>query len=232
MIIGNGQLAQVFRDLDMENVVIFASGVPDSTCIDIDAFNREETLLLQTLVKYKKSKLVYFSSCALSSKEYQKNMYYNHKLNMEKIIKAHTTNYYIIRLPQLFGNLKKHRTLINFFHDSIINDKLFTIYNDAYRYVVEINDVRVLVENYLRISKSGIVVNIANNYRYSAQEIVETLELLLQKKARYKIENKEDKYYLNLHPLNEFIAKNHIDVKFCSEYLFEKLQVYIDNYKT
>lgn len=86
------------------------------------------------------------SSCALSAIEYPKNDYYKHKANMEDIIKEHSNNYYIFRVPQLFGDFILHKTLINFIYKAIVHEHKFNVYNESYRYVIEINDVRKLVE--------------------------------------------------------------------------------------
>jgi len=108
MIIGNGQLANAFKEFDDKEIVIFASGVADSNCIDEKQFERERLLLTSTLSKYNDKTFVYFSSCALSAKEYPLNDYYKHKKQMELLIKKTTENYYIFRIPQLFGKLKTH----------------------------------------------------------------------------------------------------------------------------
>lgn len=103
MIIGSGQLAKVFAKSQIkDDVCIFASGVSNSSCTDEKQFEREKNLLVDTLKKNSDKKFVYFSSCALSAIEYPKNDYYKHKVNMEDIIKEHSNNYYIFRVPQLF----------------------------------------------------------------------------------------------------------------------------------
>ena len=148
MIIGSGQLAKTFEDSTLSNTVIFASGVSNSNITDIKQFEREKCLLVNTLEKNKDKKFVYFSSCALSAPKYPKNAYYEHKRQMEELIKEYSTNYYIFRIPQLFGALKHHKTLINFLYEAIINEEFFKVYNQAYRYVIEIDDVRKLVPHH------------------------------------------------------------------------------------
>ena len=56
MIIGNGQLAQAFKNLHIENSVIFASGVANSNCIEEKEFEREKELLISTLLQNKDKK--------------------------------------------------------------------------------------------------------------------------------------------------------------------------------
>lgn len=225
MVIGNGQLAKIFlnSNIDLNNVCIFASGVSNSSCIDINQFQREKKLLLETLKNNSDKKFVYFSSCALSAIEYPKNNYYAHKLNMENIIKEHSNSYYIFRIPQLFGDLILHKTLINFIYKAIEHNHKFIVYNEAYRYVIEINDVLKLVESYLIYDSGCLTLDIANSFRYKVIDIVQIFEKFLNKKANYEIVNNEDKYILDLTSLENFIKEKGIDIKFGEDYLVNKL---------
>lgn len=224
MIVGNGQLAKVFKNSVLSNTVIFASGVSNSNTTDIKQFEREKNLLLDTLKKNKNKKIVYFSSCALSAPEYKKNDYYNHKQEMEDLIKNHSQCFYIFRVPQLFGPLKHHKTLINFLYESILNDQKFQLYDEAYRYVIEINDVKEIVEAFLKFSKSSIIIDIANPHKYKVTDIVNIFEKLLNKKSRYTLIEMEDNYSLNLSILQSFIIKYNLDFYFGEEYLERKLK--------
>ncbi|MDD2888670.1 MAG: NAD(P)-dependent oxidoreductase [Aliarcobacter sp.] len=225
MVIGTGQLAKCFQDyLNNDEVCIFASGVSNSNCEDSSQFNREKNLLLNTLNDNKEKSFIYFSSCALSVESYPKNAYYKHKKNMEDIIKEHSTNYYIFRIPQLFGDLIIHKTLINFIYKSIMHNHKFNVYDNAYRYVIEIIDVKKLVDTYLKNHSSCVCVNLANNYKYKVLDIVNIFETLLEKKANYQLLEKTDDYTLNLSSLEEFIIKNKININFGEEYLMTKLK--------
>ncbi len=225
MIIGNGQLAKVFMNSDLEHkdLCIFASGVSNSNCTDPKEFERECDLLKVTLSENPDKKLIYFSSCALSAPEYPKNAYYQHKANMEALIISHTDNYYIFRLPQLFGDLFLHKTLINFIYMCIEHDHAFKVFDNAYRYVIEINDVRKLVEAYVRSHEPGITVDLANPFRYKALDIVTTFESLLGKKARYDLVKKDDQYSLDLKPMLAFVESQGVQLDLGDGYLFKKL---------
>lgn len=230
MIIGNGQLAQAFIFKDSDDVVIFASGVPNSNCTDETQFDRERNLLLSTLQKYGGKKFVYFSSCALSASEYPQNRYYRHKREMELLIREHSNSYYIFRIPQLFGKLKEHTTIINFFYNKIMKGEPFTVYDQAYRYVIEIGDVAQLVDVYLAVSGPGIICDLANPYRYNVIEIVQVLELLSRKKATYTIIEKYDGYVLDLSNIERFIREHHLSIPFSEGYLYERLKKNFMNY--
>jgi nucleoside-diphosphate-sugar epimerase len=224
MIIGKGQLASILESLDASDTINFASGVADSNCEDPKQFEREKNLLIKTLNTNENKKFVYFSSCALSADDYKKNAYYKHKQNMENIIKEKSREYYIFRIPQLFGELKHHKTLINFLYFSILDEKKFTLYPNAYRYVIEISDLKKIVELYINQVPPKIVVDIANPYRYNVKEIVQTLETLLGKQATYTEKLKFDGYELDLPFLEELKKMNFNDINFGKDYLYEKLK--------
>ncbi|BAF72481.1 sugar nucleotide-binding protein [Sulfurovum sp. NBC37-1] len=231
MIVGNGQIASALKECDRDDVVYFASGVSDSTCKDERAFDKEKELLVKMLSNHKDKTFIYFSSCVITVPEYPKNVYYRHKIQMEEIIKNNTENYYIFRLPQLFGKLKKHKTLINFIYFSIIENKSFEIYKNAYRYVLEIDDLRSFVKYYIQLGHSGDTVDLANDYRYSVEEIVKVFEKLLGKKAKYKLVEKTDGYVLDLKSMKGFIQQHNLKLDFGKSYLMEKLKIHLDNYE-
>ncbi|NCO00676.1 MAG: NAD(P)-dependent oxidoreductase [Epsilonproteobacteria bacterium] len=225
MIIGTGQLAKAFDNANFDdNVCIFASGVSDSNCKDNAPFEREKNLLREALKNNVEKKFIYFSSCALSASEYPKNEYYCHKQAMEDLIQTSSDNYYIFRIPQLFGALKHHKTLINFIYESIVQNKKFTIYDGAFRYVIEIEDVKKLIKAYISNASPCCIIDITNPYRYSILEIVHIFEKLLGKKASYDMVNKSDEYTLDLSKMQDFIEKNELDIDFSNNYLEKKLK--------
>lgn len=224
VIVGSGQLAQCFHDSTLENSVIFASGVSNSNTVDTKQFDREKLLLLKTLETHRDKKFVYFSSCVLSAPEYAKNAYYVHKQKMENIIKKHSNSYYIFRIPQLFGDLILHQTLINFIYKAIQHKHQFNVYDEAYRYVIEINDVKKIVELCLEHHQDSLIMDLANPYRYKVLDIVKIFEKLLDTKANYKLVHKEDKYILDLSQLEELTKEFNLNMNFGEEYLKIKLQ--------
>lgn len=224
MIVGNGQLAQCFTPYDRDDTVFFASGVSNSNCKDANEFERESSLLTDCLRKNKKKKIVYFSSCALSAPGYEKNEYYNHKQEMEKKLQYLSNNYYIFRVPQLFGCLKKHKTLINFLYNSILQQESFKVYSEAYRYVIEIEDLRRIVNVYLDHGETNSILDVANPFRYKVVDIVKMLEYLLDAKANYEVLTKKDGYFLDLDKLKMFVEKNDLELSFSEDYLFDSLK--------
>lgn len=225
MIIGNGQLAKAFINCDLvhNDLCVFASGVSNSNCSDPNEFEREKKLLENTLAEHPDKKLIYFSSCALSASQYPKNAYYQHKQCMEDIIQGQSQDYLIFRIPQLFGELKHHNTLINFLYEAILEGREFNVFSEAYRYVIEINDVVTLVRAYIKHGYTKKILNLANPYRYRVEEIVKIFESLLNKKACYQLIEKNDEYELDLIDLKMFLTKHEIDVCFGELYLTNNL---------
>ncbi|MBK2105433.1 NAD-dependent epimerase/dehydratase family protein [Francisella philomiragia] len=224
MVVGGGQLAQAFASyLDDDAVIIFASGVSNSGCIEQSQFDREKNLLEATLRNNIEKKIVYFSSCALSADDYPKNAYYIHKQRMEALIKKLSNKYYIFRIPQLFGSLKMHNTIINYIYNSIKNNHQLNIYSDAYRYVIEIEDVKKFVDSYLINGQLCSTVDVANPYRYRVIDIVRVFEDLMHKKAKINIVNKHDKYTIDCQQFCDYISKYDIKIPLGKDYLRSRL---------
>ncbi len=62
MIIGNGLIANLFKNNDEEKVIFFASGVSNSLETDKSAFLREENLIRKTLEENPENAFIYFST--------------------------------------------------------------------------------------------------------------------------------------------------------------------------
>ncbi|AJI48201.1 NAD(P)-dependent oxidoreductase [Francisella philomiragia] len=224
MVVGGGQLANAFQSYQFnDDVVIFASGVSNSNCTDKSEFDRERNLLEDVLKNNSNKKIIYFSSCALSANDYFKSAYYEHKIQMEYLIKKLSDKYFIFRLPQLFGSLKSHNTIINYIYHSIKNNQEFNVYSDAYRYVIEVDDVKKFVDSYLINGELCSTIDIANPYRYKVLDIVEIFESLMNKKANITIVQRQDKYILDLGELYNFIERNNLNIEFGESYLKDKL---------
>lgn len=235
VIVGNGQLARRFQGLLLDKeCILFASGVSNSRCTDVQEFEREEKLLKDYLHKAVEGQLplIYFSSCALSDNTYPLNQYYRHKLNMEKLIKGALEAYYIFRLPQLFGPLKQHPTLINFLYFSILRGEEFNLSKNAYRYVLDLDDLHKIVLGLIESVPAGLTLDLANPFRYSVPEIVSILEKLVGINAKYTLVDKSDMYTLELSKMNTFLRQNNLEVNdFGKDYLEIRLKKRLERAK-
>ena len=94
MIIGSGLIAKSFsKNKLFDDYLIFASGVSNSNTTDENEFKREENLLIKNLSTDKP--LIYFSSIFSSSID---NPYFNHKRDMENLVKNSHSNFFIFRI--------------------------------------------------------------------------------------------------------------------------------------
>ena len=140
MIVGNGMISNKFKEYSnlLEDVVIFASGVSDSSENNQENFIREKELLLKTIEENKDKKIVYFSSVLVNFSE---KPYYKHKLEMEKIIESNSISYIIYRLPQIIGGDGNKNNIVNHIKNSIINQTPISIYINAERALIGIDDL-------------------------------------------------------------------------------------------
>ena len=146
MIIGSGLIASTFNKLASEtllkNFIVFASGVSNSSKNDTKEFDREKTLLIDT-IKSNNLPIIYFSSILVNTSNTQ---YYNHKLNMENVIKEHTNNYLILRIPQVIGIGGNKNTLFNFIKTSIETDQIITTNEKVERALIDADDLVRIVD--------------------------------------------------------------------------------------
>ena len=225
MIVGNGLLAKSFLHYkDDNNIVIFASGVSNSTTpTEIDCL-REQNLLKDTISMNKNKTIIYFSSCDISNDKLNKNPYYIHKNNMETIVKVHAKEYYIFRLPQVIGKGGNKNTLMNFLVSTINNNTEFTLYKQTYKSIIDISDVikmcDYIISNNLYRSQ---VINILNPNYISVENIVKEIESFLKISANYNTKIVEN--YPNYDTcISKDISKRlsiDFDVNYLSKILFK-----------
>lgn len=184
MVVGNGLLAKAFDCFEMnDNVVVFASGVSNSQEEKKHEFKREEKLLTNTISKNKTKVFVYFSTCSIEDKSKKKSLYVEHKKNMESIIREHCDEYYIFRLPQVVG-ISNSPTVINFFVDSIVNNKPLNIYKNATRNLIHVDDTVEIVSTIINQKYYlNETINIATQFNLPIPDIIGVLERLLGRTA-------------------------------------------------
>ena len=140
MIVGNGMISNKFKLYSnlLEDVIIFASGVSDSNENNPENFIREKELLLKTIEENKDKKIIYFSSVLVNFSE---KAYYKHKLEMEKIIESNSISHIIYRLPQIVGGDGNKNNIVNYIKNSIIKQNPISIYVDAERALLDVDDL-------------------------------------------------------------------------------------------
>jgi dTDP-4-dehydrorhamnose reductase len=215
MVVGKGSLGSIFFDEFHNNdeVVIFASGVSDSTEDKEENFNREKKLLRETIENNSEKKIVYFSSIFVGFKE---TKYYTHKLEMEDLISNTCKNFLIIRLPQVVGEKGNQKNIVNFFTKCLLEGEKTIIFSDSWRAIIDVNDV-------FNISKE-LIFNCKNKIiKFSNIETVKVIELY---KKISKIINKKENFELidfteNIPNINN--SKEVVDI-------IKKLNITSENY--
>lgn len=220
MIIGNGLLAKAFiKYKNSEDIIIFASGVSNSNELGKEAFKREMDLLENVLSSHNTKLLVYFSSCDVIYADEIDKPYYRHKLKMEEIIKKRCKKYFIFRLPQLIGKSSNKNSLINYFINSILEDKKIVVWKNAYKNLIDIKDVKNMVEFLIQNEESNKTINLINKHYYSILEIIKILESFISKKALIELINKGFKpEYIGLKILDD------LNIDFDDNYLQKSIE--------
>jgi nucleoside-diphosphate-sugar epimerase len=141
VIIGDGMMAQAFSAFaDDKKVVIFASGVSDSTETRMDAFSREAGLLSRTRADHPDALLVYFGTCSVYDPDRRDTPYVRHKLAMESVLEKAEHPWLVLRLPLVIGSGHRGNTLAKFLYDRILRGEAFEVWRDSTRYPLDVQD--------------------------------------------------------------------------------------------
>jgi len=187
MIIGNGMVAFNFANYkDVDDVVIFASGVSNSKATDRREFDREKDLLRETIAVYKQKKIVYFSTFNLYDPQEQNSPYCLHKLNMEACIEQNALKYNIFRLGHVAGSSAKQYTILSFLYNAIQNEIPFNLWEYASRNIIDIDDISKICTYIIDHDMyPNQITNVCNSLNTTIPDIVSILEKMLGKKGFY-----------------------------------------------
>ena len=142
MVIGNGLMARAFESYQANNnVVIFASGVSNSTTNNFLEYNREFNLLKDIVTKYAHCTIVYFSTLSVLDNSVKNNYYVQHKLQMELYIAQHAGRYLIFRISNVVGITSNRHTIINYLVTAVLTNSPLEIWQKAQRNIIKVKDV-------------------------------------------------------------------------------------------
>lgn len=194
MIIGNGTIANLFRNYsENKEIVFFASGVSNSLENDEKEFQREIKLLEKTINDLNPHQnLIYFSTINVLDPSLQNNRYVIHKKKIEEIISTHTKNYLIFRVPVLIVQSDNPHLLINYLLYHIKNKIEFVVFKNAHRYFLNAETFVQFVEHYIQhTSKYHEIINLTlYDEPFSVLKLVNIIEELLNIKSIYEIVEK------------------------------------------
>ena len=224
MIIGNGLVAKKFQHYKNKNVIIFASGVSNSLETNDIQFYREKQLLEDILKKHPDKLLLYFSSRSLENKQLLSLPYYQHKLNMENLIKSFQNKYIICRIHHIVGRGGNDSTIVNFLYNKILTQKSFDLWQNTYRYLIDIEDV-YKIAGY--IINNNLFINQVVDFPAAiikVRDLVNELENILKKSAIINIIDKEKYLSIDNSELNEILEK--LGIYFHKDYIKNLLVKY------
>lgn len=186
-VVGSGLIARNIREsLFPENTLIIASGVSNSKETRASEFFREEELIRREVLNCPGSRIIYFSTCSISSGE--NSAYIQHKLNMENLVRQIGKNYWIFRLPQVVGAVN-NSTLVSYLFNSIKMRRKIAIQAMAKRNLIDIDDaVRVASIHVLQSPDCGSTVNIASSQSVPVLEIVKEISTLIGISAIFELQ--------------------------------------------
>ena len=130
MIIGKGSIAKVLKDRN--DLLFFASGVSNSSCIDEKEYDREFNLLKTISLD---QHIVYFSNLGIY---YKKDRYTQHKINIEEYIRNNFKSYTIVRI-EVCEWVTTSNTILNVFKKQL-SQGIEPIIQDTTRYILSLNE--------------------------------------------------------------------------------------------
>jgi nucleoside-diphosphate-sugar epimerase len=138
-------------------------------------------------------KLIYFSSLSLYDTSLANDPYVLFQKRTENWIQSNLENYNIFRLPILVGDLNENN-LISYIHNCIIEDKTINIFNNATRYIMDIDDVIDFVFN--NFTRENKIINMYISKPISIHNIITCLSELINKSVNIKLLNEGYSYHL------------------------------------
>lgn len=201
MIIGSGLLGKGFsaKYYKSNDVCIYAAGVSNSRGSDKAEFEREKLRLNDALLLARDlGAFVYFGTCSVLDPETRYTEYTQHKLAMEQLVSTHP-NYLILRLPQVAGRSSNPYTLLNFIFERIKRNEMFSVWKNAYRNIIDIDDVVTIGSLFIDNQKfRQCIVNLANPENYGMPYIIEEMERVVGKLAVCKFVNRGQNYCIDV----------------------------------
>ena len=227
MIVGSGMLAKAFASkfCASENIWIYAAGVSNSSCTNVQEFQRERSRLLDALdVSAHASAFVYFSTCSIMDPEAMNSDYVIHKIEMERLVTDHP-NYFIARLSQVAGKTPNPHTLLNYIYARVSRSESFIIWKNAIRNIIDIDDVVSITTQFLADPQSRQkVVNVANPTSYAITTIVAAIEVVTGKNAIVEEVDSGGAYDIDTAEINSVIRN--LCMQFDVNYLERVLRKY------
>ena len=224
MIIGNGLIANLFRENDRENVVFFASGVSNSLETDKSAFLREENLLRKHLTENPEKIFIYFSTCSIYDSSKNGSSYVNHKLKMEQIVEELANQFLILRVSNAVGKGGNPNLLMNYLVNAFHQEKEITVHTLATRNLIDADDVKNITLKFINENSFNKIINVAYLENFSTIQILEILEKHFNKTAKTSLVKSGQSYLISIPEAEVYFAESKLREK--NEYLLRIIKRY------
>lgn len=191
MVVGDGMMAKAFSVFAPRNdVVVFASGVSDSTETRQAAFEREGALLARTRAAHPDALVLYFGTCSVADPDRRDTPYVRHKLAMEALLAAARGPWMVLRLPLAIGPGHRGNTLAKYLYERIVRGEPFEVWSRSMRYPIDVADVVAIAERLVADRASwNRPINVALR-RFAVLDFVRALEAISGRKAVYNLVDK------------------------------------------
>ena len=224
MIIGNGLIANLFRENDRENVVFFASGVSNSLETDKSAFLREENLIRKTIKENPNKIFIYFSTCSIYDSSKNGSSYVNHKLKMEQIVEELANQFLILRVSNAVVKGGNPNLLMNYLVNAFHQEKEITVHTLATRNLIDADDVKNITLKFINENSFNKIINVAYLENFSTIQILEILEKHFNKTAKTYLVKSGQSYLISIPEAEAYFAENKLTEK--KEYLLRIIKRY------
>jgi nucleoside-diphosphate-sugar epimerase len=224
MIVGNGLIANLFRENDRENVVFFASGVSNSLETDKTAFLREENLIRKTIKENPNKIFIYFSTCSIYDSSKNGSSYVNHKLKMEQIVEELANQFLILRVSNAVGKGGNPNLLMNYLVNAFHQEKEITVHTLATRNLIDADDVKNITLKFINENSFNKIINVAYLENFSTIQILEILEKHFNKTAKTYLVKSGQSYLISIPEAEAYFAENKLTEK--KEYLLRIIKRY------
>ena len=224
MIVGNGLIANLFKNEDRENVVFFASGVSNSLETDKSAFLREENLIRKTIKENPNKIFIYFSTCSIYDSSKNGSSYVNHKLKMEQIVEELANQFLILRVSNAVGKGGNPNLLMNYLVNAFHQEKEITVHTLATRNLIDADDIKNITLELIDQGRLNQIINVAYLENFSTSEILEILEKFFSKNAKTELHKSGQTYKISIPEVEQYFIKHQLTNK--ENYLLRILERY------
>lgn len=182
MLVGEGLLFNrlIEYSLNSDVVIIADSLNSQSSLFEIQ---KEKETLRTVLKEHSGKQIVYVSSTRVCDPLDQAHPYVIYRKEAEAAV-AKCPSYLIVRLPQVLGSSDRKDTLFDHFIQKILNEEKLELYADAFRYLIDVDDVFFALHEILKGNAiTNSTVSLAHPAKIRITEVIPLIEKFLSKKA-------------------------------------------------